>query len=85
MACDFDIQLKDTPEAFLKKAQSLTQKFNGSLNGDIKSGNFNLSTPFGGVSGDYTVTDAVVHMVINEKPFFMGCDSVAELIKSRLV
>jgi hypothetical protein len=84
MACDFDLQLKDTPETFLEKAQSLTRKFNGGLEGDIKSGNFHLSTPFGSVAGSYTTAAAVVHIVITDKPFFMSCDNVAELMRSRL-
>lgn len=84
MACDFDIQLKDSPEAFLSRAQSLAQKLNGSVDGDITKGAFRLSTPFGGVEGSYTVSDAVVHINVAEKPFFMTCDSVAELMKSKL-
>lgn len=84
MACDFDIQLKDSPEAFLGRAQSLAQKLNGSVDGDIAKGAFHLSTPFGKVEGSYMVSDAIVHIDISEKPFFMTCDSVAELMRGKL-
>jgi hypothetical protein len=84
MACDFDIQIKDSADAFLSRAQSLAQKLNGSVNGDTAKGSFNLSTPFGGVEGSYTVADAIVHINVTEKPFFMTCDSVAELMRGKL-
>lgn len=82
--CQFDIQIKDTVEAFVAKAQELARKMNGVFNGDIFSGNFNIPTPFGTLAGSYTVERTTVHISITDKPMLMGCGVVADMLRGYL-
>lgn len=84
MACEFDLNIRDTADAFLDRAQVLAQKMNGKFEGSTASGNFNIPTALGSISGTYSTTNAQVHIVVTDKPIFMGCDMIADLLRKKL-
>ena len=82
--CQFDIQMKDTVEAFVAKAQELSKKMNGTFTGDIYSGNFNIPTPFGTLAGSYSVERVTVHITVTDKPMLMSCGVVSDMLRGYL-
>lgn len=84
MACEFDLTIKDTADSFLQRAQVLAQKMNGDFTGTTASGTFNIPTALGSISGTYTVANNTVHINVSDKPIFMGCDMIADLLRKKL-
>lgn len=83
-ACEFDLEIKDTPEAFLERANTLAQKMKGSFEGNTQEGKFQIPTPFGGFSGVYSVSGGLAHISVTDKPILMGCGVIADILKSKL-
>ena len=82
--CNFDLNIKNTAEAFLAKAQLLSGKMNGSFDGDTATGTFNIPTPFGKLVGTYTTEGQVVHITVTDKPMLMACGVIESMLKGYL-
>lgn len=82
--CNFDLNIKTTPEAFLAKAQGLSKKMNGSFDGDTTKGTFNIPTPFGQLAGTYATEGMVVHITVTDKPMLMVCSVIESLLRGYL-
>ena len=84
MACNFQLAVKDTPEAFIEKVQQALAKAGGQFSGNAEAASFSLSTPVGSIEGSCTVAGDVANVTISEKPFFLSCDKIKEVLEGYL-
>jgi uncharacterized protein (DUF779 family) len=82
--CDFQIPFTDSAESLVDKANKAITGIGGTFTGDTSTGQFSLSTPVGKISGTYTVGDKVLHVAIDDKPFFIPCSQIESQLKKSL-
>lgn len=84
MACNFDLPINDAPETFVEKVRNALAKAGGVFDGDTTSGVFELSTPIGAIKGSYTVNGSTAAITVTDKPFFLSCDKIQEVLQGYL-
>ncbi|WP_256010168.1 hypothetical protein [Desertivirga xinjiangensis] len=82
--CNFTIEFQGSADYLIQKAQSAIAQAGGTFNGDPSSGNFNISTPLGKVSGAYTVVGQGFNISIDDKPFLVGCGKIESTLREYL-
>jgi hypothetical protein len=71
--CNFSIPFTITPAEVATKAKAAITNAGGQFVGNEQSGGFHLATPMGTVRGSYSIQGNVLNVVIESKPFFIGC------------
>jgi len=56
MACNFTITFQGSAGDFVAKAKAKVEENNGTFDGDTSSGSFDVPTPIGHISGDYSIS-----------------------------
>lgn len=84
MACKFDLTLNETPENILAKAKSAIESQNGVFTGDTNSGNFEVNVFGNFIKGNYTISAQVLHLEITDKPFFVPCSMIENMLQKQL-
>jgi len=75
MICLFSIKYSDSKAELLQRLRVAIANSDGSLSGNTLSGSFTGKTLFGTFKGRYTI-DGVITVIIDEKPFSIGCGSI---------
>jgi hypothetical protein len=82
--CNFSIPFTGEPEVILAKAKAAIESQNGNFNGDIKSGNFEVSVFANSIKGYYSVTGQNLNLTITDKPFLIPCSAIESLLRSKI-
>jgi hypothetical protein len=83
-ACQFTLDIAIHPEEALAKAKKAVESQGGSFTGNQDSGSFHLSFFGNTVSGTYTMTDGLLHLMIAEKPMMIPCSAIESYLKNKL-
>jgi hypothetical protein len=81
--CNFSIPFSGSPENVFTKAKAAVEKQGGTFSGDASSGNFSIKV-FGAISGNYTITDNQLNIVIEDKPMMIPCGAIENVLKSQI-
>ena len=82
--CNFSITFAGKPEIILAKAKAAVESQNGNFNGDINSGNFEVSVFANSVKGHYNVSGQNLNLTITDKPFLIPCSTIESFLKSKI-
>jgi hypothetical protein len=82
--CEFTLQLNSAPNDLISRASSAFSLAGGSFDGDVTSGNFNISTPIGKVSGVYKINGGEITIQIQDKPLLLSCSRIREELSKRI-
>lgn len=84
MSCKFQLPFSEPVEDALQKARSAVESQNGIFNGDVQSGDFEL-TVFGNfIKGNYTIEGQVLNLEVTDKPFFVPCAMIESFLKKEI-
>ena len=83
-ACNFSIPFSGDPETVLRKAKSTVESQGGSFNGDLSSGNFDVSVFGNTIAGSYNVLGQNLDIVIDSKPFLIPCSTIESFLTKQL-
>ena len=84
MSCNFSINFSGSADAALGKARSAVEGQGGRFNGDVSSGDFEVSVFGNTVAGTYTVLDNALNVNITDKPFLLPCNAIESYLKSQI-
>lgn len=82
--CNFSIPFNAPALQIITKAKSAIINQNGIFNGDEKSGEFQVSLFGNTIKGNYTITRQVMNLVITQKPFFVPCSTIENLLMKEI-
>jgi hypothetical protein len=74
--CHIEIELGDEKKELMAKAKKAITKAGGELDGDDAQGHFNIPTPIGKITGDYTITDNTFTLDVTQKPLLVTCKRI---------
>lgn len=74
--CSFSIDISDSPEDLIRKAEAGITQANGSFEGDASQGNFRVPTPLGTISGTYEMDASAITISIQNKPMLLSCSRI---------
>jgi len=83
-ACNFSIPFSGSAENILEKASSTVKSQGGTFTGDTTSGNFEVSVFGNTIIGTYNVSNQVLNIVIDSKPFLVPCSAIEGFLKSKI-
>ncbi|MFN8244404.1 MAG: hypothetical protein U0X40_10165 [Ferruginibacter sp.] len=83
-ACNFSIEFSGTAEDITQKARQIVEVKGGNFSGDTSTGKFDISMLGAGIAGSYTVNGNALDITIEEKPFFVPCDTVENYFRYKL-
>lgn len=78
--CNISIPFKDSVSESLSRAKAAIENQNGTFNGDENSGDFEVSIFGNTIKGSYAVTGNTLNLVITNKPFFVPCSTIENLL-----
>jgi hypothetical protein len=78
--CNFNIPFNIPAFEIIAKAKSAIENQKGMFNGDERSGDFQVSVIGNNIKGNYTITGQVMSLVITQKPFFVPCSTIENLL-----
>ena len=85
MACNFNLSFTE-PDAnsALEKAKAAIESQNGTFNGDINSGDFDVTVMGNNIKGQYLVSGQTLNIVITDKPFFVPCSMIESYLVKQI-
>lgn len=83
-ACNFNISFAQTAEELTARARKAISSGGGAFNGDATNGDFQMPTPVGAITGNYTINNSVIEITITDKPFFISCKRIQEELQKQL-
>lgn len=84
MSCTFTINHSGNKLALVDNLRAAILQVNGTFEGDESEGVFRGQTPLGGFSGRYNVSGDDITVVIDDKPFLVGCSRIEKEIRQYL-
>ena len=78
--CKVSIPFTVTAEAILARAKAAIEQQNGVLTGDENSGEFEVTVFGNTIKGNYSVTGNILDLVITQKPFFVPCSTIENIL-----
>jgi len=82
--CNININFSGSAEEILNKAKSAVESQGGLFEGDLNSGNFNISLMSNTVAGSYAVEGSLLKLTITEKPMFVPCSAIESYLSKKL-
>lgn len=83
-ACNFSIEFSGTATEITEKAKQIVEVKGGTFAGDNEKGRFDISLLGATIAGNYTVNGSALDIIIEEKPFFVPCDTVENYFRYKL-
>jgi len=80
--CTFSIPFTVSPEDVSLQARQAIMETGGTFQGDATAGMFDVPTPMGSISGNYTIENNFIHVIISNKPFFVSCSLIESQLKN---
>lgn len=84
MSCTFTINHSGNKLTLVDNLRAAILQVNGTFEGDESEGVFRGQTPLGGFSGRYNVSGDDITVVIDDKPFLVGCSRIEKEIRQYL-
>lgn len=84
MSCNFNLNFTEPADVAVGKARAAVESQNGTFNGDVNSGNFEVSVFGNTIKGNYAVTGQILNLTITEKPFFVPCSTIESLLLKQI-
>ncbi|HSV11688.1 MAG TPA: hypothetical protein VLI68_12995 [Hanamia sp.] len=78
--CNFNIPFQEPVTVVIAKAKAAIESYNGTFNGDETSGDFGITIYGNTIKGGYSVTGQVLNLIITQKPFFVPCSTIENLL-----
>jgi hypothetical protein len=78
--CKISIPFNVSAEAILARAKAAIEHQNGVLTGDENSGEFEVTVFGNTIKGNYSVTGKILNLVITQKPFFVPCSTIENIL-----
>lgn len=78
--CSFSVDFLQAPDELISRAETAINNAGGRFSGDITTGNFEISTAIGPVTGNYCVNGQTLEVTILQKPMFVGCGRIEKEI-----
>jgi hypothetical protein len=82
--CNININFSGSAEEILSKAKSAVASQGGAFEGDLNSGQFNVSLMSNTVAGTYIVEGNQLKLNITEKPMFVPCNAIESYLVKKL-
>lgn len=82
--CNFTMSITESAATFVANAKSEVENAGGTFTGDTASGNFEVSTPFGNISGNYVLNGQEITINITHKPILISCNAIENYINEHL-
>lgn len=82
--CNFTVPFSGNAEDVFNKVKNAIESQGGICNGDAQKGSFSIEVFGNKIAGDYAVSGNNLSILINEKPFFVPCATIENLLKSKL-
>jgi hypothetical protein len=76
MSCKFSVNFSEPVESAVLKAKNAVESQSGVFNGDVNSGEFEVTVFGNNIKGNYRVTGQVLDIEITDKPFFVPCNMI---------
>lgn len=76
MSCKFSVNFSEPVESAVLKAKNAVESQSGVFNGDVNSGEFEVTVFGNNIKGNYKVTGQVLDIEITDKPFFVPCNMI---------
>lgn len=76
MSCKFSVNFSEPVESAVLKAKNAVESQSGVFNGDVNSGDFEVTVFGNNIKGNYTVAGQVLNIEITDKPFFVPCNMI---------
>jgi hypothetical protein len=84
MAHTFEIPFEGDAETIISKARTTIEKIDGSLNGDISTGDFVVPSMVGEVEGSYQVQGQNLVVTITKKPMIAPYSMIEDALRNYL-
>lgn len=82
--CKITLPITDSSDVFYTKMKNMVEKAGGQLNGDTSTGDFNIGSPLGQISGNYELSNQEILITITEKPFLIGCGAIQGILEAQI-
>lgn len=82
--CNFKVTFKGSAQEIFEKTKSTVESQEGTFEGDISGGKFNVSLMSNTIAGHYTVEGNELHITIDTKPLFLPCNAIQSFLSSKL-
>ncbi|HMT96708.1 MAG TPA: hypothetical protein PKC62_08480 [Ferruginibacter sp.] len=82
--CSFTVPFTGNADEIFNKAKNVVENQGGTFNGDARQGNFYIEVFGNKIAGDYSVAGNELSINITDKPFFVPCATIENLLKSKL-
>jgi hypothetical protein len=79
--CNFSIQFGTSAGQIAEKARTAIMGTGGTFQGDDATGNFDVSTPLGTISGSYVIRQQFIYVTIHSKPFLVSCSLIEKQLR----
>lgn len=83
-ACNFTINFNTDAETLVQKLQIKVTGQGGNFSGDANSGTINVPILGSNISGSYTIVGQQITIVIDNKPFLLGCGQIQNYLAGSL-
>jgi hypothetical protein len=83
-SCQFTLPFSVPLEPLVEKARKAVEGQGGTFNGDIHAGSFDVTVMGNHASGSYKAEGNELHIIIDEKPFFVPCSSIENYLRQQL-
>lgn len=84
MACNFQLPFSSPVDEAVDRARKAVESQNGTFEGDINSGNFEVSVFGNLIKGNYTINGQVLDLVVISKPVFVPCSMIESFLKKEI-
>lgn len=84
MACNFNLSFNESAESAVAKAKSAVESQNGIFNGDVNSGDFEVTVFGNEIKGNYRVSGQSLNIEITDKPFFVPCSMIETFLVKQI-
>lgn len=82
--CKISVPFTGSAEAILSKAKAAIESQNGIFRGDENSGEFEVTVFSNTIKGNYSVTGKILYLVITDKPFFVTCSMIENILVKQI-
>jgi|AAFX01.2.fsa_nt_gi hypothetical protein len=82
--CKISVPFTGSAEAILSKAKAAIESQNGIFRGDEISGEFEVTVFSNTIKGNYSVTGKILYLVITDKPFFVTCSMIENILVKQI-
>jgi hypothetical protein len=82
--CNINIPFSGTAQSILAKAKSAIESQNGIFRGDENAGEFEVTVFANTIKGNYIVNGNILNLIITNKPFFVPCSTIENILRKEI-